>query len=54
MVGEPTGARLVTVHNVRWILALMERLRCAVADGTLATLRAELTETWAREEEPSR
>jgi queuine tRNA-ribosyltransferase len=54
MVGEPTGARLVTVHNVRWILALMERLRSAVADGTLATLRAELTETWAREEGPSR
>jgi queuine tRNA-ribosyltransferase len=54
MVGEPTGARLVTIHNVRWILSLMERLRSAVASGTLATVRAELGEVWARPREASR
>jgi queuine/archaeosine tRNA-ribosyltransferase len=46
MVGEPGAARLVTIHNVSWILALVERLRSAVASGTLATLRAELAEVW--------
>ena len=46
MVGEPGAARLVTIHNVSWILALVERLRSAVASGTLTTLRAELAEVW--------
>jgi queuine tRNA-ribosyltransferase len=48
IVDEPAGARLVTIHNVSWILALVERIRRAVAEGTLATLRAELAATWAR------
>jgi tRNA-guanine family transglycosylase len=48
MVDEPAGARLVTIHNVSWILALVERMRSAVAEGALATLRAELADTWAR------
>jgi queuine tRNA-ribosyltransferase len=46
MVGEPGAARLVTIHNVSWILRLVERLRTAVEAGTLATLRAELAELW--------
>jgi queuine tRNA-ribosyltransferase len=54
MVDEPTGARLVTIHNVSWILALVDRMRRAVADGTLARLRAELADTWDRSERGSR
>ena len=54
MVGEPAGARLVTIHNVSWILALVEKLRTAVAAGALTTLRAELAEVWCREEKGSR
>ena len=46
MVGEPGAARLVTIHNLSWILRLVERLRSAVAAGTLTTLRAELAEVW--------
>jgi len=53
-VGEPAAGRLVTIHNVSWILALVERLRAAVAAGTLATLRAELTEVWRPGQKGSR
>ena len=54
LVGEPAGARLVTLHNVRWLLALVDQLRTAVAGGTLATLRSELARTWAQGERAPR
>jgi queuine tRNA-ribosyltransferase len=54
MTGEPGSARLVTIHNVSWIFGLVDRLRCAVADGTLTTLRAELDEVWCRDAKGSR
>ena len=46
VVGEPTGGRLLTVHNLAWVLALVERIRTAIGDGTLAALRKELAEAW--------
>jgi queuine tRNA-ribosyltransferase len=54
MMGEPGSARLVTIHNVSWLLGLVERLRSAVASGTLATVRAELDEVWCRDEKGPR
>jgi len=54
MTGEPGSARLVTIHNVSWVFGLVDRLRSAVADGTLATLRAELDEVWCRDAKGSR
>ena len=54
VVGEPAAARLVTIHNLSWILALVERLRAAVATGTLATLRAELADVWCQDEKGPR
>jgi len=54
MTGEPGSARLVTIHNVSWILALVQRLRTAVEAGTLATLRTELAEVWCRDEKGPR
>ena len=54
MTGEPGSARLVTIHNVSWIFGLVERLRSAVGDGTLTTLRAELDEVWCRDAKGSR
>jgi queuine tRNA-ribosyltransferase len=54
MTGEPGSARLVTIHNVSWIFGLVDRLRSAVADSTLATLRAELDEVWCRDAKGSR
>ena len=46
MVGEPVAGRLLTVHNLSWTLALMQRLRGAIGDGSLSTLRGELAATW--------
>ncbi len=34
-VGEPTAARLLTLHNLAWTLALMDRCRDAIVAGTL-------------------
>ena len=34
--GEPTASRLLTVHNVAWVLALMGAIRAAIADGSFA------------------
>ena len=45
-VGEPTAARLLTLHNVGWLLALARRARSAIAAGTLDALRAEVAATW--------
>jgi queuine tRNA-ribosyltransferase len=46
MVDEPVAARLVTIHNLAFILALMARIRAAVADQTLDGLRAEIADVW--------
>jgi queuine tRNA-ribosyltransferase len=42
LVGEPTGRRLVSVHNVSWTLDLVRRARAAVVGGTLSSLRSEV------------
>lgn len=41
-VHEPTAARLCTIHNLAWLLALVDRCRAAIATGTLAEVRAEV------------
>ena len=38
-VGEPTAARLVSLHNVAWTLDLMARMRAAIEHGTFGRLR---------------
>ncbi len=45
-VGEPAAARLVTIHNLAWMLAFMDKIRSAVAAGTLGRLRAEVAAVW--------
>jgi queuine tRNA-ribosyltransferase len=45
-VGEPTAARLVTLHNLAWMFAFFERMRSAVASGTLAAMRGEVAGCW--------
>ncbi len=45
-VQEPTAARLLTLHNVGWLLGLMGRARQAIADGTFAELRAQVAAAW--------
>lgn len=41
-VGEPTAARLLTLHNLAWTFALVARCREAIADGELSALRREV------------
>jgi tRNA-guanine family transglycosylase len=45
-VNEPTGPRLVTIHNLSWTLQLMRRLRAAIAGGTFAAVRDEVLAVW--------
>jgi len=46
-VNEPSASRLVSLHNLAWTFALMERMRQAIAAGTFAALQAEVLATWA-------
>jgi queuine tRNA-ribosyltransferase len=46
-VGEPTARRLVTLHNLAWTFALVDRSRAAIAAGTFTELRAEVLDVWA-------
>ena len=46
-VGEPSASRLLSLHNIAWTLDLMARMREAIAAGTFARLRAEVTAVWA-------
>jgi queuine tRNA-ribosyltransferase len=45
-VGEPTAARLITLHNLAWTFAFFDRMRSAVGSGTLAALRREVAACW--------
>ena len=45
-VSEPTAPRLLTLHNVAWTFAFVDRLRAAIVAGTLGALRAEVVDVW--------
>jgi queuine tRNA-ribosyltransferase len=45
-VGEPTAARLLSVHNLAWTLHLMARMRQAIEQSTFACLRSEVLSVW--------
>ncbi len=36
----------LSLHNVAWTLALMDRMRAAIQDGTFTALRAEVLGVW--------
>ena len=46
-VGEPTAARLLSLHNVAWTLQLMDRMRTAIATSSFDALRREVLAVWA-------
>jgi queuine tRNA-ribosyltransferase len=46
MVGEPSGPRLLTWHNLAWQLQLMSDIRDAVGAGRLGELRARVAAIW--------
>ncbi len=45
-VGEPTGQRLVSLHNVSWTLQLMGQMRDAIAAGAFDSLRRRVLAIW--------
>lgn len=46
LVAEPTAARHLTVHNVWWLLRLVESARAAVFAGTVDDLIREVRANW--------
>lgn len=46
MVSEPTAARLTTIHNVHWLLRMMEGAQAAIAAGTYDQFRASVAAVW--------
>ena len=47
-MGEPTAWRLCSIHNLAYVLGLMDRARAAIATGTLADLVGATREVWDR------
>jgi queuine tRNA-ribosyltransferase len=45
-VGEPSAARLVSLHNVAWTVQLMDRMAAAIRDGTFAALHRDVLNVW--------
>jgi queuine tRNA-ribosyltransferase len=46
MVSEPTAARLTTIHNVHWLLRMMEGAQAAIASGTFDQFRSQVASVW--------
>jgi queuine tRNA-ribosyltransferase len=46
-VGEPTASRLVSIHNLAWTFALMDKMRSAIAAGTFDQFRRQILAVWA-------
>lgn len=44
--GEMLAAQLITIHNIRYTLRFMERMREAIAQGTFADFRDRFLKTW--------
>lgn len=49
-LGEAAAWRLLSLHNLRFYMRLMERIRGAIAEGTLADLAAQ-TQAWTLRDE---
>jgi queuine tRNA-ribosyltransferase len=45
-VREPTAGRLLTIHNLSWLLELVHGLRRAIAEGTFEAARTRIHEVW--------
>jgi queuine tRNA-ribosyltransferase len=46
VVGEPTAWRLLSIHNLAYLIGLVHRARMAIVDGTLSSLRRDIAEIW--------
>jgi queuine tRNA-ribosyltransferase len=46
LVNEPTAWRLLSIHNLAFVLGLLSEARTAIAEGRLEALRAATEEVW--------
>jgi queuine tRNA-ribosyltransferase len=46
-VGEPTAPRMLTMHNLHWLLRLVRTIRASIDDGTFEELRRGIRAIWA-------
>lgn len=46
-VKEPTGARLLTMHNLWWLLRFVDDMRTAIAEQRFEAFAADVHELWA-------
>jgi queuine tRNA-ribosyltransferase len=46
-VHEPTGARLVTLHNLGWLLRFVANMRAAIQNGTFAAFHSATLAIWS-------
>ena len=46
-VNEPTASRLLSLHNLAWTLALMDRLRESIIAGTYSSARSAIMSVWS-------
>jgi len=46
LVGEPTAWRLLSIHNLAFVLGLMAEARTAIGRGALEALRSRTAEVW--------
>ena len=44
---EPTAPRIITLHNVAWLLRFMDRMAAAIRAGTFEDFRLGVHETWS-------
>jgi len=47
LVGEPTAGRLISLHNLHWMLDFMATIRASIRDGSLARTVREVDEAWS-------
>jgi queuine tRNA-ribosyltransferase len=45
---EPTARRLLTLHNVAWLLRFVDRMRASIEQGAFEAFRADARATWDR------
>ena len=46
LVKEPTAARIITLHNVAWLLRFMDRMADAIRSGTFEDFRLGVHDVW--------
>jgi queuine tRNA-ribosyltransferase len=45
---EPTARRLLTLHNIAWLLRFVDRMRASIEQGAFEAFRADARATWDR------